>query len=135
MNITKRDMRYFEVAKAVAKTSEYKRVHIGCIIVSHKNIIAVGVNQIKSSPIQAKYNKKYRGFYTKHNYIHAELHAILSCGDKEINGANMYIYRQLNTGELGCCKPCPGCERLIKEYSIKYVYFINKSGEYERMKF
>ena len=52
----KRELYYFNKAKKISRISTYDRVRIGCIAVYKKNIIGIGYNTRKTSPIQSKYN-------------------------------------------------------------------------------
>ena len=117
--------KWFNVARAVSKTSEYPRIKIGCCIVKRNKILAVGVNLLKSHPMQKRFNK-YRGIDTDriHNNIHAELDAILKVANKEeLSGADIYLYREDVFGIIKISKPCPACKHILKLYGIKNIYY------------
>ena len=123
--LNNRILKFFEVAKAVSKTSEYPRVKIGCCIVKKNKILAVGVNLLKSHPIQKVFNE-FRGLDTNkiHNNIHAELDAILKVRHREdLEGADIYIYREDVEGKKRICKPCSACKNLLKLYKLRTVYY------------
>lgn len=122
--------KFFEVAKAVSKTSEYPRIKIGCCIVKRNRILAVGVNLLKSHPMQKRFNK-YREIDTNRirNNIHAELDAILKVANKEdLIGADVYLYREDKFGIRKMSKPCPACTQMLKMYGIKNIYY----ADYDR---
>ena len=124
------NIRYFEVAKAVAKTSEYPRIKIGCCIVKKNKILAVGTNMVKSHPMQKRYNR-FRSIASNclHHNIHAELDAILKVTNKEsLVGASIYLYRENRFGNLRICRPCAACMELIRDRGIKHIYFTDIDG-------
>lgn len=134
--MTKRELKFFEIAKAISRTSEYPKIKIGCCIVKKNKILAVGVNSSKSHPTQKKYNK-YRGLLPNyiHNNTHAELDAILKVANKEcLKGASIYIYREGGMGHLRMCKPCAACTHILDDYGIKLIYYTDVDGFYRRDK-
>lgn len=124
----------FNVAKAIAKTSEYPRVKIGCCIVKKNRVLAVGINMVKSHPLQKQYNA-YRPLDENHihNNIHAELDAIRKCQAKDLIGADIYVYREDSSGKLRMCKPCEACTELIKKCGIKRIYYTDVDGFYMKV--
>ena len=131
--MTKRELRFFDVAKSVAKTSEYPRIKIGCCIVKRTKILTVGVNLLKSHPAQKRFNK-YRGIDTNkiYNNIHAELDAILKVANKnELEGSDIYLYREDVSGIMKMSKPCPACTHMLREYGIKNIYYTDKNKYYK----
>ena len=122
--------KFFNVAKAVSKTSDYPRIKIGCCIVKKNKILSVGANLLKSHPTQKSFNK-YRDIDTDkmHNNIHAEFDAILKVANKNnLNGADIYLYRENYNGELRMCRPCKACMMMLKVYSIKNIYYTTADG-------
>lgn len=126
--------KFFNVAKAVAKTSHYPRIKIGCCIVKKNKILAVGVNQLKSHPIQKKYNK-FRPLNNNNinNNIHAEIDAIRKCNKDDLIGASIYVYREDGTGLLRMCKPCEACSELLKQCGLKTIYYTDVDGYYSKL--
>ena len=51
------DYRFYKKAKQVAKISDFKKVHIGCVAVYQGKIIGIGCNTNKTHPLQKYYNK------------------------------------------------------------------------------
>lgn len=124
--VTKKQKRFFDVARAVSKTSDHPKVRIGCCIVKKRRILSVGVNLMKSHPMQKKYNK-YRELTMDvnhiHNNIHAEFDAVLKANPDELVGADIYVYREDFWGKRSLCRPCEACMRLLKSRKIKAVYY------------
>ena len=85
------NIKYFNIAKEVSKLSDFKRIKIGCCIVLKHEVIATGYNTKKSHPLQAKLNHlRFNDHFDECNhYIHAELRAILSCRDIDLNKATI----------------------------------------------
>ena len=127
--MTKKDFRYFAIAKEVSKKSTYNRVHIGAIVVGKNKILGEGTNMIKSHPLQMKYNKLNPDM--KENYahaIHAEVSAIVHTGTTDLEGCIIYIYREDRNGKIAMCRPCIGCMQLIKAVRIKTIYYTTNYG-------
>ena len=129
--MTKRDLRYFEIAKNISLSSTYPKIKIGAIVVIKKHIISFGVNSTKSHPIQKIYNKfrfDEMNRYSNHS-LHAEVHALVSVPNNvDLSDANIYIYRQNMNGKLAMCRPCCSCMKMIKDYGIKKIYYTTEDG-------
>jgi deoxycytidylate deaminase len=127
MTITKRNVRYFNMAKNMSKLSDFQTHHIGCIVVYGKHILSTGFNMSKTHPIQCEYNK-YRninaGEMTAHK-LHAEICALSKIQNMEIDWrkVEIYIYREKKSGQLALAKPCKACNRYIKDLKIKHVFY------------
>lgn len=128
--MTKREMRYFNVAKSVALCSPHPRFYIGTCIVSKHQIISVSSNQIKSHPAQKKLNMfRFSPCDSSKDRIHAELSAILKVRNKEdLQNACIYVYRINRQNKLGMARPCPACLAKIKEVGIKTIYYTTPDG-------
>ena len=126
-----KEMRYFNVAKEVSLTSEFRRTKLGAIIVLNKDIIAVSSNLKKSHPLQAKYNAIRFGSVKSvdncHNYIHAEMACIIKSMDYDLTKAEIYVYRQ-KQGKPSCARPCKACMTMIKKVGIKTIYYTTDDG-------
>ena len=127
----KKDEKYIEIARQISKLSDYRKTKIGAVIVLKNEIISVGYNKHKSHPIMSVFNKKYRGFSTKESNIHAEMDALIKCKHVNISGATIYVYRELQSGALGRCFPCPACQRRIYTAGIKRIVYTDYDGIYE----
>ncbi len=60
--------------------------------------------------------------------IHAEDHA-----SRKTRGDTLVVVRIGRSGALRMSKPCEKCQKLLKKRGFSKVYFINWSGEVERM--
>lgn len=140
MTLTKFDKKMFKVAKEVAKTSNFKEHHLGCVIAYKRHIIAVGANSNKTHPTQCLYNA-YRSFMEsktpiKHS-LHAEIDALMSipypvAQKIDWKKVKIYVYRICNgkNKKVGLAKPCEGCMAAIKDFGIRHLYYTTDEGGY-----
>lgn len=136
MNINK----FFELAKNSSTMSDYKKknIHIGAVLVYKNKVIANGYNTKKTSPIQYKYNK-YRELncgedrdYIADNHlatIHAEMKCLIDSKDMNVDWSkvSIFIYREHN-GVQRLCKPCPSCEKALRDRGIRHIYYTTENG-------
>lgn len=105
-------------------------------IVRNNTIISVGMNSMKSHPLQAKYAKNPHAVF-----LHAEIDAIKNAL-REINvdefyKTDLYICRVKKEKPFtkkyisGLAKPCCGCERAIIAFGIKRVIYTTNCNDYE----
>lgn len=127
--MTKRNKKYFMLAKAASELSDYDRIKIGAVIVHKKEIIAVGYNHKKSHPKQKKLNVyRFNDKYDKCNhFLHAEISAIINSHYADLSDASMYIYRSNKEG-IQNCRPCAGCMKALKDKGIKSIYYTTAYG-------
>ena len=111
-------MKFFEAAKRMAKFSTHPDHQMGACIAYKSRPLGFGFNSTKT---HSKSNTKYRT-------IHAELSAILSCTGQDLEGSDIYIYRETKVGNLGLSKPCKDCYKLIKSLGIKNIFYTSENG-------
>lgn len=132
-NLNRREHRFFDVAKAVARTSNYHGTHVGCCIVHKGVVISVGCNSEKTHTKQMYYNK-YRDFNPVNamNKLHAEVHALVPLLNKQVDWSktSIYVYRELRNGKPAISKPCPACSQLINDLGISNIFYINEKGDF-----
>lgn len=122
------DTRIMKVAADLAVTSTHPKAMIGAVLVSGRDIIAIGVNGRKSHPMQKYYNRFRFSDERASHLMHAELEAIVR-GRTFLRGDNaMYIFRQLRTGTFGMCRPCAGCIRALKDFKIPRIFYTTYDG-------
>lgn len=124
------NVKCFEVAKAVSKLSDFKRIHIGCIIVDGKHIVATGQNTNKTHPMQKEYNKyRFEGDSCGNGKLHAEMMAMLSLPkDVDTKKLTVYTYREDRFGNLRNSRPCNACLAKIKELGIRNICYTSDDG-------
>ena len=128
--MTRKQKSFFEAAEAVSRTSEFPRVHIGCVITNgNHRIISSGCNSTKSHPLQKKYNKERFEEDTQHS-LHAEVDALLPLlkEDIDFSKVELYTYRALADGTMAMSRPCPSCMKLIKDLGIRNIYYTTQDG-------
>ena len=101
---------------------------LAACIVYKNDVVAFGVNQMKSHPFQAKYGKNSDSVF-----LHAETSAIKNAlkyiSHDELEKSTLYICRVKYMDHtkkkliFGLSKPCPGCFRCINTFNIKQVVF------------
>ena len=125
-----RDVKFFDIAKNIAKLSSFDRVKIGAIVVLKQKIISVGYNSYKTHPIQMYYNR-YRDIPNDANHtLHAEVQALLNVPKGiDLSHASLYTYREhIITHSLAKSRPCPSCIEMIKKMGIKKIYYTTDDG-------
>ena len=129
--MTKKELAYFEAAKAISKLSNHNQ-KMGCVIVNKHKIISSGYNsETKCHRIQAELDMHY---YKMHSAgkIHAETSALLPLRRTDLSKASIFIYRETKDGTKALARPCPCCQKLIKQFGIKHIYYTgNDSLVYE----
>lgn len=124
-------------AIGVSHCSNFHRQHLGSVVVLGNKVISVGFNQLKTSPVQRKYNKfRLQGKESEfpphiHNdTLHAEIDSLNKCSYMDVDWKNVIIYvgRVDKAGKPKLAKPCPACMEAIKERGIKRVYYTTEDG-------
>ena len=127
--MTKKEKKYFNLARSVALCSAHHKFHIGCVIVHQHRLISISNNQIKSHPQQKKLNRfRFSPCDSSKDLMHAELAAILKTPVADLHGAIMYIYREDKHNHIALSRPCPACMAKIKEVGIKTIYYTTPDG-------
>lgn len=125
--ITQRDLHFLNLAFAMSEYSDYKRVHIGAVIVKKNSVISTGCNKIKSHPIQKTYNHRYLGYHTK-NCLHAEIDALIKADSIDCKGATLYVARRGLDNKIRLSKPCEACYNCAKDLGIKRIVYTIENG-------
>lgn len=94
-----------------------KHKHAAAIFIGNR-LVSVGVNKMKSHPLQAKFGKN-----TDAIYIHAEIDAIKNALKRiklsDLENATLYVAKSKATNS----RPCEGCQRAIIHFGIKKVFW------------
>jgi tRNA(Arg) A34 adenosine deaminase TadA len=129
MNIPNdRNTKFIKFLATEAKDQEgASRCRVAALLV-HKNIpVAIGRNSMKSHPIMTRFGR------TEHHlFLHAEIEAIIKASKEltssELSKCTLYVCRVLADGNCAMARPCPGCQRAIKEYGIGKVIWTTETG-------
>lgn len=138
------DLRMFDKAKKIAKTSTYKPHKLGCVITYKHHIISYAANSSKTHPQQKKYNRKYRTFNKSIKPImdsgHAEMLALSNISypiGQQIDWSKVkvYVYR-ISKGKKsghGLARPCEACLNALRNAGVRHFYYTgDESYIYER---
>ena len=127
--MTNKEIKYFNMAKAVSYTSDFKRIKIGAVLVINKDLIISSPNLKKSHPLQKSLNKeRFNKEDTCNHYMHAEMKVILNSKCYDLSKAKLFVYRENKNGNKAMCRPCKACMKMIKEANIKEVYYTSENG-------
>lgn len=127
--MTKTEKKFFNVAKAMSELSDHRQ-RLGCAVVRGHRIISSGYNsQTKCHKVQAVLDKERFGCDCP-GKLHAETAALLPLikDGTNLNNASIYVYRAHKDGSLALARPCPSCEKLIRQCGIKKVYYTIENG-------
>lgn len=138
----KRDLRIMKLLRRLAIDNEgvRKRFKLASAIVSKKTIISIGLNEMRTHPLQGKFKKNNDALF-----LHAEIAAIanaLNHMDKEdLRGSTLMVYRVKRKSSNnhrdwidGLAQPCEGCMSAIVSFGIKRViYSTNVTDKYEEI--
>lgn len=116
----------FELAKELEPAAN-ARVAAGLYI--KNELVAIGWNQIRTSPFAVKYAKNSEAIY-----LHAETHAIkqalrlYSVDDLVRAKTTLYVVRAKRASQAGdfiwgLSKPCMGCARSVVDFGIKRIVY------------
>jgi deoxycytidylate deaminase len=111
-------MKYFDLAKKMAKKSNHPQHKIGGCVVSKSKIVSVGFNKYKT---HAKSNHPFQ-------HVHCELDCILGIEENLLKDCTIYLYRETKNGTVAISKPCIWCDRLLKNVGIKSVCYTDNNS-------
>lgn len=107
-----RNVMYLKIAKEISKQSYCTRKKVGAILVKNESIISDGYN---GTPFKFD-NVCEIDNVTKNEVLHAETNALAKIGRSTISSENSTLYVTLS--------PCFDCAKLIIQFKIKKVYYI-----------
>ena len=129
-----KDQYYLDIALAVSKRSNCLRRHYGAIIVKNDEIIATGYNGSPRGELNCcdigickRQDAERYCSYEECLSVHAEQNAIISASRRDMLGSTLYLSCENLTGDSWTTdlsndvKPCPLCERMIKNSGISKV--------------
>lgn len=91
--------------------------------------ISLGVNSRKSHPLMKKFQNKPEKIY-----LHAEVDAIIKAVKKfSLDECTLFVLRQTRSGKIGLSKPCRGCQKTIRAFGLKEVYYSTEADEWEKL--
>lgn len=125
-------------ARQARDESDYRFFKMGASIFTNKKVLTTGYNINKTCPLQKKYNI-FRKFDTAQMKCccHAEMSALIKLRrmypNVKGNQLSIMIYRETANGDLAMARPCPACEKALRDYGITDIYYTgNNSLIYEK---
>ncbi len=117
----KNQLKFFAGAKKVSKNSDH-RCRIGSVLVHENKIISAGCNQkFIFEDLTQRYNPE--------KALHSEIGCLLKLKNKQIlKHCQMYVYRESLDGQLQMCRPCKGCQRILRSFGLSDVYYTSPEG-------
>ncbi len=118
-----------------------KRFKLAAAIASGKNIISIGLNEMRTHPLQGKFRKNDDSIF-----LHAEIAAIANALNhvdrEELKNATLYIHRVKRRSATskewvdGIALPCEGCRSAIAAFKIRRViYSTDVNSEFEEVSY
>lgn len=126
--------RYLNMAKEASRQSDFTKHKLGAVAIYHGSLLATGCNSCKTSPIQKRYNKardyKVEAGYKNTNCVHAEVACLSKIRylDIDFSKVKLYVYREHKNGVKTLARPCPACQKMIKDMGIREVWFTTENG-------
>ena len=116
--------RAFEYARAASMNSTYNQA-LGAVAIYGGKLLAMGWNNHKTHPDQARYNSMERGFdgYSYKSTIHAEMMVINKIKYLDINFSKVRIFVWRGKHKPQLSRPCAACERALRDLGIKHVFY------------
>ena len=103
--------RFFKFAQQMCKSSTHTKANHGAVIVRGGRILSMGFNSVEQRA------------ETNHEYMHAEMHAIISARCDNLKGSKIYVFREDKYGFINNSRPCDKCQKMLKEYGIKRAIY------------
>ena len=138
--LSKKQKKFFNLAKEVAETSDFDGIKIGCILVYKNTVIGRGANSKKTHPVQKEYNK-YRNFnrgtgkmivHSLHSETAALIDAEHNVNNEDIDWSKVHVYTYRIVPGLafgkGCSLCCPACRHMLRDKGIKSIYYTEEYG-------
>lgn len=119
--MTRHDKRLHELLTIAEDLSDFdKNRHAASIYIGNR-LVSVGVNQLKTHPLQKKF-----GMNAEAIYLHAEVDAIRNALKRvsplDLQNATLYVAKSKN-GTARMSKPCTGCQKAIIHFGIPNIFW------------
>lgn len=130
--------RAIKQAREEREQSDFRFFKLGAVIFSSKRILVSGHNTNRTNPTQAEYNK-YRPYHCESCACHAEMSALIrlrrNFPDIRAQEIGILVYREHADGTAALAKPCPACEKALRDFGITDIYYTGKNSlVYEKYK-
>ena len=104
-------------------------------ILDRNRIISIGLNSLKTHPLNLKYNYVNKNNQSISDIVgtHAELSAVIRLGKEDCSGLTLVNTRINRNNILDFSAPCRGCLDMINQLNFKNVYYSNNIGKFEKL--
>jgi len=116
------DDTFFEIAQVVSKRSKDPHTKVGACLVKNGRVIGIGYN---GEPREYNYEFNWNTSEKYDYVIHAEMNAIANACSVGVDVRDSVIYLTLS--------PCCECIKLLMQFNIKEIHFINKYKDFDKM--
>lgn len=119
--MNRHDKRLKELLVIAEDASDFHRHKHAASIYIGNRLISIGVNQLKTHPLQKKF-----GINDDAIYLHAEVDAIRNALKRvsllDLKYATLYVAKS-KAGTPKMSKPCAGCQKAIIHFGISNVFW------------
>ncbi|MGQ7278091.1 MULTISPECIES: deoxycytidylate deaminase [Brevibacillus] len=110
------DEYFLDIAEQVSARSTCNRLHVGCVIVKDKHIVATGYNGSIHGHDHCEDAGCLLGDDNRcHRTIHAETNACLHADRDSLKGATAYVTHE----------PCENCSKILAQVGIRRIVYRN----------
>tara|TARA_R110002074_G_scaffold132327_6_gene275530 strand:+ start:2096 stop:2539 length:444 start_codon:yes stop_codon:yes gene_type:complete len=130
VSLSKRQRRFFNLAKNIAHDSSYDKLRHGAVLVKGGSVISAACNKDNFSSFGSRFRDPDAG----HGTHHAELGCVLGISRDVTSGSDIYVCRVNKQNEFRLSKPCRMCHDIMKHVGIKRVYYTTDDGSVKMYK-
>lgn len=120
-----------EITKALKPQKQNGRSFHTTFIFHKSRILSIGHNDYRKMHPYHRMGK-YVGYKTNpHLYqsaLHSEISAILKLGEEDLRKYTVVNVRIDGNNNLALSKPCPNCERVLRQVGFKRLWYSTKNG-------
>lgn len=104
-------------------------------ILERNRIISIGLNSLKTHPLNLKYKYVNKNNQSISNIVgtHSELSAVIRLGKEDCCGLTIINTRINRNNKLDFSAPCSGCCDMISQLNFKNVYFSDENGKFAKL--
>lgn len=104
-------------------------------ILDKTRIISIGLNSLKTHPLNLKYNYVNKNKEKISDIVgtHSELSAVIKLGEEDCSGLTLVNTRINRNNKLDFSAPCNGCSDMIKQLNFKEVWYSNANGVFNKL--
>jgi deoxycytidylate deaminase len=123
--------RCVEITKGLKPQKQNGRSFHTTFIFHKARILSIGYNDYKKLHPYHRLGK-YVGYKTNpENYqpcLHSEISAILKLGEEDLSKYSFVNVRIDGKNNLALSKPCPNCERVLRQVGFKRLFYSSENG-------